>query len=173
MFFESYHDEETQFQAGIQPPVLGQSFQTDHSPESFEYAELSSPNSDNLISSPISISVNFKDLGSFDADDEAKNAEANIMNRLNQMSGSDCLVPTSFFTDKQCLLAILNETEWVIGWSLDYIANMLISQKTNDYDCAILKTEVASWLTTASFMANFLIHKKHQNLIFKTTYAFF
>ena len=118
MFFESYHDEETQFQAGI-----GQSFQTDHSPESFEYAELSSPNSDNLISSPISNSVNFKDLGSFDADDEA-----NIMNRLNQMSGSDCLVPTSFFTDKQCLLAILNETGWVIGWSLDYIANMLISQ---------------------------------------------
>ena len=90
MFFESYHDEETQFQAGIQPPVLDQSFQTDHSPESFEYAELSSPNSDNLISSPISNSVNVKDLGSFDADDEAKNAEANIMNRLNQMSGSDC-----------------------------------------------------------------------------------
>ena len=86
-----------------------------------------------MISSPISNSVNFKDLGSFDADDEAKNAgaknaEANIMNRLNQMSGSDCLVPTSFFTDKQCLLAILNETGWVIGWSLDYIANMLISQ---------------------------------------------
>ena len=90
--------------------------------------KLSSPNSDNLISSPISNSVNFKDLGSFDADDEAKNAEANIMNRLNQMSGSDCLVPTSFFTDKQCLLAILNETGWVIGWSLDYIVNMLISQ---------------------------------------------
>ena len=25
---------------------------------------------------------------------------------------------------------------------------MLISQKANDYDCAILKTEVASWLTS-------------------------
>ena len=120
---------------------LDSSSRTKHSQKN---VDLSPPDADNYRFSPQYDSKYFKDFGSFDAESDAD--EKNIMNRLDCMAAGDCIEPKTFLTDKECILAILNRTGLVVGWSLDYIANMLLSQKSNIHECSILKTETKSWL---------------------------
>ena len=109
-----------------------------------ECIELSSPNPDHVTSTQEQ-TVEFEDFGSIDDNDDQSDGNY-IAQRLKCMSQRDCLEPTRFLNDRECLEAILDSEGWLYGFSLNYLSHMISKQNSSNEDCSFLKTEIARWL---------------------------
>ena len=113
---------------------------------SIDSDDFSSPIPDQMTSSQKEES---NGLNQFEFFGDQETDEDYLRKRIDCMGDTNFLEPTQFETNKACMEAIFKKKgfeSWVIGWSLNYFANMLIEQTSDVQDVCFLKCELSEWV---------------------------